>query len=280
MKMSYFCRKRLIFHMRIRTKIGLLLLLLAQSCQTEFHPYDTRIKGETGINDKNIARIETATAGKEAIRFAVISDTHRWYDETRDAVKALNRRSDLDFVIHTGDVVDFGMRSEFERQRDNLNRLHVPYVCIIGNHDCIATGEIIFEHIFGAFNYTFTAGPVRFVCLNTNALEFDHDETVPNFDFIETQLADSVGQARKTIVVMHAQPYSDEFDNGVAKIFEYFVKRFPGIQFCLHGHGHQVQIAEPFNDGIKYYECACISKRSYLLFTLNEEGYQYECVQF
>ena len=65
----------------------------------EYHPYDLDIDGETDVNRRNIERIETATYRKEEIRFAVISDTQRWYDETEDAVEALNRRDDLDFVL-------------------------------------------------------------------------------------------------------------------------------------------------------------------------------------
>ena len=87
----------------------------------EYHPYDLDIDGETDVNRRNIERIETATFGKEEIRFAVISDTQRWYDETEDAVEALNQRDDLDFVLHTGDMSDFGLKLEFEKQRDILS---------------------------------------------------------------------------------------------------------------------------------------------------------------
>ena len=95
--------------------IACLAGLFLAGCQVEYHPYDTRIDGEKGINAKNIVRIESGCAGKREVRFAVISDTQRWYDETEDAVKALNHRDDVDFVIHTGDMADFGMWAEFER---------------------------------------------------------------------------------------------------------------------------------------------------------------------
>ena len=111
----------------------------------EYHPYDLDIDGETDVNRRNIERIETATYGKEEIRFAVISDTQRWYDETEDAVEALNQRNDLDFVLHTGDMSDFGLKLEFEKQRDILSGLKVPFVCLLGNHDCLATGLDVFR---------------------------------------------------------------------------------------------------------------------------------------
>ena len=109
--------------------------------RVEYHPYDTRIEGRRGINSANIARIEAACAERTTIRLALISDTQRHYDETAAAVRALNARDDVDFVIHAGDMTDFGMRAEFERQRDLLERLRVPYVVLPGNHDCLATGS-------------------------------------------------------------------------------------------------------------------------------------------
>lgn len=252
---------------------------LPVSC-IEYHPYDTNVEGETGINEKNIERIESACRGKKSIRFAVISDTQRWYDETELAVDDINSRSDIDFVIHAGDISDFGMRREFEWQRDILNKLNVPYVVIIGNHDCLASGDINFRKIFGEFDFAFTAGDVRFICLNTNALEFGHEVNIPNFDFIENQLTNFPTNAGKTVFAMHAAPYSDQFNSNAAKVFQYGIRSFPDLQFCVNGHDHQFRESDIFNDGIIYFECANVQKSAYMLFCVNEEGYTYERVVF
>ena len=113
---------------QISTFLLTVCLLLAGCDMIEYHPYDLDIDGETGINEKNIAIIEETGKGRKEFAFAVISDTQRWYDETEDAVEAINRRTDVDFVVHTGDLSDFGAKLEFEKQRDILNRLNVPYV--------------------------------------------------------------------------------------------------------------------------------------------------------
>ena len=42
--------------------------------------------------------------------------------------------------------------------------------------------------IYGDPNFAFTAGNVRFICLNTNAMEYDYSEPVPDFNFIENEL--------------------------------------------------------------------------------------------
>ena len=242
------------------------VLLIA--CQVEYHPYDTHVVGETGINTKNITRIESSNMRKREIRFAVIGDTQRWYDETKDAVAAINRQNNIDFVIHMGDMADFGMHKEFERQRDILNRLEIPYVVLLGNHDCLATGEQVFTDIFGEVDFAFTAGCVCFVCLNTNALEFGHNASVPNFRFLEQQLAAFPQEAEKTVVAMHSKPFTEQFDNNVAGIFQRTIREFPALQFCINGHGHNFAIEDIFNDGVIYYECDNIRKRTYLLFTV------------
>ena len=135
----------------------LFFCLLCSCSMIEVQPYDTVISGERDINKKNIVRIEASLEGKSSFTFAVISDTQRWYDETEDAVKAINARNDIDFVIHCGDQADFGLTDEFMLMRDILNRLKVPYVCTIGNHDCLGTGKDAFREIYGQTNFFFTA---------------------------------------------------------------------------------------------------------------------------
>ena len=53
---------------------------LFSSCGDVFetHPYDVKVKGETGINAKQMAIIEKQFANKDTLRVAFISDTHLW----------------------------------------------------------------------------------------------------------------------------------------------------------------------------------------------------------
>ena len=257
-------------------------LLVMQGCDMiEYHPYDLRIEGETGINDKNIAALEAKCKGKTSISFAVISDTQRWYDETVDAVNAINSRSkDIDFVIHTGDLSDFGLKLEFEKQRDILNGLQMPYVCLLGNHDCLATGKEVYNRIFGNENFSFVAGNVFFLCLNTNALEFDYTQAVPDFTYIESQIRQMPGQVTQSVVAMHAPPFSEQFNNNVARVFQAYLKQLPDLQCCIYGHVHSLGETDFFGDGTMYYACPCAKKRIYLLFTITPDNYTYEVVSY
>jgi len=258
------------------------LLLLCTACDMfDAHPYDGQITGEKGINAKNIARIQEATAGKTTIKFAMMGDSQRYYDETEEFVHKLNERNDIDFVIHSGDLTDFGATNEFMWMRDIMNGLKVPYVALLGNHDCLANGQEVFNTIYGTENFSFMAGNIKFVCLNTNALEFDYSKPVPDFNFIQQTLNEQTPNHEKTIFAMHVRPYSEQFNNNIAWVFQDVIKRFPGLQFCLNGHDHQIQVDDLFNDGVIYYGSANMEKKSYLVFTVTpDNNYTYEVVEY
>lgn len=66
----------------------------------------------------------------------------------------------------------------------------------------------------------------------------------------------------------------------MAKIFQQTIRRFPQLQFCLNGHGHNFAAEDLFGDGVIYYECDNIGKETYLLFTITGKGYSYERVAY
>lgn len=246
---------------------------LLTSCDMfEEHPYDVDISGPRDVNARNIAVIEAGTAGRTSLKIAMVSDSRGSLDDLKDAVAAINARADIQFVLHGGDLTDFGLTDEFEWARDILNRLRVPYVAVIGNHDCLGTGRDAYHAVFGDVNFAFTAGNVRFLCLNTNALEYDYSEPVPDFGFLDLQLAGFPPQAEKTVFLMHAAPGTDVFNNNVMRVFQRYVGLFPSVQFCAYGHSHQFSVTDLFGDGVLYCQCPNVAKRKYLVFTIDEEG--------
>lgn len=77
----------------------------------EYHPYDTRLdKKYKNINAKNLEELTAKDRHSDTVRFVFMGDSQRWYDETEDFVKHVNRRNDMDFVVHGGDISDFGMK--------------------------------------------------------------------------------------------------------------------------------------------------------------------------
>ncbi len=256
----------------------IMTLLLAGCDMIEYHPYDTRLHGATGLTRQMTAEIEQRCNGKDTIRFAVISDTQRWYDETERMVGDINERDSIDFVIHLGDQSDFGLTKEFVWQRKIMMRLHCPFVCIIGNHDCLGTGEDVYHEIYGEDNYSFNASFVHFVCLNTNACEYDYSQAIPDFGYIKNDIGSTVTGTLYTVAAMHAVPFSEQFNNNVADYFDYMLKQYPGLLFCLGGHDHHTSVNYLFEDSVPYYKCGNAGKKTYLIFTVTREGYKYETV--
>ena len=118
--------------------------------------------------------------------------------------------------MHGGDLTDCGTTKEYIWQRDRLARLKVPYVALIGNHDFLGTGNETYSVMYGKMDFSFIAGRIKFVCLNTNATEYDYLAAVPNLDYMEEQHTADSALFDRSVVCMHARPYCEQFNNNVA----------------------------------------------------------------
>lgn len=270
-----------VFKMKELYTVAVLISMVTfQACNLiEYHPYDTHVSGAVRLNHQMKERIEDSCAGKDTIRFAQISDTQRWYDETQDLVNAINAHGHIDFVVHTGDQTDFGLTKEFEWQRKIMTGFKMPFVCLIGNHDCLGLGEETFHKIYGNENFSFNASFIHFICLNTNAFEYDYSSNIPDFNYIKEDIKDVPSNVTRTVVAMHAIPYTEQFNNNVAEYFNDMLNRYPGLSFCLCGHDHHTDVIYPFEGGVPYYECAAARDKTYLLFTVSRNSYTYEVVK-
>ena len=256
-----------------------ILTILMTSCDGAFdiHPYDVNVKGEIGINAKQMAIIESRFADKETLRVAFISDTHLWLSDARAQVADVNTRN-VDFVVHCGDLTDTATKNEFEWSRDILQKLNAPWVALIGNHDFLGTGDQTYEVMYGAFDFSFIAGRIKFVCLNTNATEYDYLAAVPNFDYMEEEMTKDSDKFDRTVLVMHAPPYSDQFNNNVCKAFRRYLDYFPGLMCCVYGHNHNDTVVDFYDDGLIFYGIDCAQHRNYRIMTITPEGYDMEQV--
>ncbi|THG54490.1 MULTISPECIES: metallophosphoesterase [Muribaculum] len=274
--------------------ISILFMLMLSGCSLfEFHPYSVKIAGKTDTNTKYAGILEES--GLELpIKFAFITDTQGSLDEMRRAVYDIIGRGDIDFIVHGGDQTDFGLPKEYVWSRDILELSGLPYISVIGNHDCLGNGNDTFNDIFGPENFSFNVAHTHFLCLNTIALEYDYSRPVPDLDFIERDCKATNELNRKqpgsithTVVIMHSRPYDEQFNNNVAKPFNEYISHFPGMKgdgkipsFCINGHNHSMAVEDIFQNGILYYQAPNIAKRAYFIFTITEESYEYEVVSF
>lgn len=117
------------------------------------------------------------------VRFIHITDTHigaqpgfRLYE--REPLRYLRRLVDrinaipfpIDFVLHTGDVVDDGKEESYALFNDAIRRLRFPVKYVVGNHDDVTTLQ---TRVIGSaspaerLDYTFDVAGTRFVVLDT-----------------------------------------------------------------------------------------------------------------
>ncbi len=280
---TYLYRTRTLARSAAQRWLALLAAVLVLcGCEGAFdiHPYDVNIKGPKGINATNTAIIERRCLGKDTLRIAVISDTHGWYSDTRDEIASLNQQQGIDFVIHSGDLTDTGTAKEFEWIHKIMYGLNYPYLALIGNHDFLGTGNQSYEVIYGEMNFSIIAGRVKIICINTNATEYDYMAAVPNLDYIESEATARSDDFDRTIVVMHAPPYSDQFNNNVAKAFRYYLNLLPNLMFCVYGHNHITVDDDLYGDGLMFHGVGSSNKRKYRIFTITPTGYEAEIIEF
>lgn len=269
--------------MKKRKWLSLILsLTFLTACEEAFHvhPYDVNVKGEHDINATNIAKIESGLAGQDTLRVAFISDTHLWLSDAKDEVADINRRGDIDFVIHCGDMTDTGTMVEFEWTRDILDGLRMPHIALIGNHDFLGTGNQVYSYMYGAMDFSVIASRVKFVCLNTNATEYDYMAAVPNFDFMEEEMTRDSSRFDRTVIVMHSPPYSDQFNNNVCKAFRRYLDFFPDLLCCIYGHNHDDDVGCLYDDDLVFYGIDCAVHRNYRIMTITPDGYEMEQVYY
>ena len=75
---------------------------------------------------------------------------------------------------------------------------------------------------------------------------------VPNFDYMEEQFTTDTDKFDRTVVIMHACPYSDQFNNNVCKAFRRYLDFAPGLMCCVYGH--EFWKSQPSRYPDKYYE--------------------------
>lgn len=198
-------------------------------------PFDVD-PSEVDLTAKSLARIAARSPSTNTFKFVAIGDTHDDYSALSAAVAAINTRDDVAFVIVAGDQTDQGLLREFELTRDELARLDVPYVTVIGNHDALSNGPEVYRRMYGPFDYSFEIGAVKFIVFNSNSLEFPGD-VVPDRAWLERQQSDLDGAA-SAIWVTHQEIRrpDDGRDGGGKAFYARLLDEYPVASLVIHGH--------------------------------------------
>ncbi|MCS6872378.1 MAG: metallophosphoesterase [Anaerolineae bacterium] len=154
------------------------------------------------------------------MRFIHISDSHlgktpdfiyngfNSYCHLEKVIETINGLPfSVDFVLHSGDVTEYGSFEEYALARRLLERLRFPVKYVVGNHDNAALLQnalLGIESPSGRYDHSFTVDGVQVVLLDTN------NGFVPNGTLTERQLADlralCTPEGMPLIIAMHHPP--------------------------------------------------------------------------
>ena len=166
---------------------------------------------------------------------------------------------------------------EYRWQHKILKDLNVPYITVLGNHDCLGNGVKVYENMYGPQDFVYNIGRSRFVFMNTNSLEFDEDP-VPRLPFLATAFGDTATYDN-AFMVAHVPPFDNEFDDSKELEFAALL-RGKKVRYALFGHQHSYKELQPYNDGINYLATDDIADRNYLKITLRGTNASFERIYF
>lgn len=259
--------------------VGMLTLIGAlPGCELpfEYSPYDIIVKDKyKDLIAKNLAKLKELEAGKSSIKIAFITDTHTFYDEFEDAVKAINERDDIDFIIHGGDLTLSALHKEFTWSNEIMGKLNKPFLTVIGNHDYLSNGKAIYQKSFGDTNYTFTFRGCKFVMFDNTVWENKNND--PEFDWFKENLKND-GDYNHVIPVSHIPPWDEQYSYGNSIIFNQMMEE-NDIKLSIHGHTHSFYYGKKY-DKIDYLVGGDIADNEFLVISIEEDDYSFERVHF
>jgi outer membrane protein assembly factor BamB/predicted phosphodiesterase len=183
-----------------------------------------------------------AGAATRNFRFALLSDTHvgstTGEEDLRAAVRDINALTNVEFVLLSGDVTEYGSRAFLQLAKEILGGLRVPWHVIPGNHDMkwSESGGTDFTRLFGGERFNFEHGGYRFLGLHQGPLMRMGDGfwSPQDVRWLRETLAALPDPQQPLIFVTHYP-----LDDGIANWFEVLdlLKRY-NTQLVLCGHGH------------------------------------------
>jgi outer membrane protein assembly factor BamB len=188
-----------------------------------------------------VATLISYCAFAQNFKYAFISDTHvgasSGEEDLRRTVADLNKQTDLDFVIITGDITEMGTNDELKLAKSIYAELKIPYYIIPGNHDTgwSESGGVSFIKEFGYDKFTFDHKGYRFIGCASGPYVRMSDGHIPRDATV--WLAAILKKTPKNMPIIFANHYP--LDNGLDNWYEAIdLLKKHNVQYVLSGHWH------------------------------------------
>ncbi|TJY61341.1 metallophosphoesterase [Sphingobacterium alkalisoli] len=263
---------------------GIALLMLLTGCKKAFQYSLLEVRPlARDLNVKAVEQIRSLPQ-KSSFTFLVISDTQIALGELSDFVKYANKHyteEGIAFVLHGGDITDFGANYEYNDYYNDIKKLKFPNIATIGNHDMLGNGPEIYRKYFGPDDFTFRYGKSAFIVFNSNSRERGFDGTLPNEEWLAQQIRQTDTQETDHIFFLsHVPPMSADFDPNKVDSFTELLASTDKASLSIHGHTHVFSYDEPYNDGMPYLIAPSLEKRSFVEVTVEDQSISVNLIHY
>jgi len=259
---------------------SLFFLLILSSCDKfNYSPHAVDVDQKySNINSNNIQRLLDNPSEGDTIRLIVLGDTQRFYYPTEKLIKKINKlpKGSIDFVVHTGDLVDFGLQKEYNWIHELLKTMNYPYMAVIGNHDMVGNGKEVYRRMYGDLNFSFKFKQTKFIYIHTNSREEDFSDMVPDVGWLDAELSDTANYTN-AIVVSHVAPHhSGDFSTQLETEYIHTLEKYKKTLLYINGHNHKYSWEDVYENDIWFLNTYSTSHEKALILKIWDGGYGFE----
>jgi outer membrane protein assembly factor BamB/calcineurin-like phosphoesterase family protein len=175
--------------------------------------------------------------------FAFISDTHigspdgKAEQDLQRTVDDINKRTDLEFVVLTGDITELGTNEQLTRAKKLLDGLKIKWFIIPGNHDdgWSESGGESFITTFGSDRFSFDHNGIRFIGCASGPYVRMSDGHIPRDAMGWMKNILDTTKADMPVVFLNHYPMDNQMDNWY-EVIDMFKKKHTILFMCGHGH--------------------------------------------
>jgi outer membrane protein assembly factor BamB/predicted MPP superfamily phosphohydrolase len=205
------------------------------------HPYRMKIKFWIIALFMGIGA--TVTAQSQSWKFAHLSDTHvnltltSSQEDLRRTVRDINANPDLQFVVISGDITEFGADEELKLAKGILDSLNKPWYIVPGNHDMnwSESGSNTFKKVFGAETFAFKSHGYLFLGTACGPNMRMSPGQVPRENLVWLDSVLKATPKETPIIFVNHYPIDSALNNWYEVIDRLKTRN---IQLVICGHGH------------------------------------------
>ena len=223
-------------------------------------PAGERVTYQVMIDGKEAARGSCRSkpgAEHPKFRFAAFGDTRTNHQVHRAVVERL-ATEDIDFFLHTGDMVERGGKPEqwttfFKIERELMAK--APIIPAIGNHDLGNRGY--YERYFflerwsnGRSYFVTDWGNLRIISLDVTII---CERRCEQYRYVERALAEGAAANKLMVMFLHHPPYSSGAHGSnetLREVIAALAKKY-GVELVITGHDHNYERTKSI-DGTTY----------------------------